>query len=93
MRLLGDENLSPAMVEALREAGHDVIRARTDAPGAGNAAPGSRRSRRPPMIDPLNEDFYSDRWRAAGTDPPPSIRYDGRHRDAQAMRNCGYCSL
>jgi hypothetical protein len=38
MRLLADEDFPLPAVEALRRAGHDVIWARTDAPGTGDAA-------------------------------------------------------
>jgi len=39
MRLLADENFPLPAVEALRQAGHDVIWVRTDAPGTRDAAP------------------------------------------------------
>ena len=38
MRLLADENFPLPTVEALRQAGHDVIWARTNAPGTGDSA-------------------------------------------------------
>jgi predicted nuclease of predicted toxin-antitoxin system len=38
MRLLADENFPLPTIEALRQAGHDVIWARSDLPGAGDAA-------------------------------------------------------
>jgi predicted nuclease of predicted toxin-antitoxin system len=38
MRLLADENFPLPTVEALRQAGHDVLWVRTDAPGAGDNA-------------------------------------------------------
>ncbi len=38
MRLLADENFPLPTVEALRQAGHDVNWARTDAPGTGDTA-------------------------------------------------------
>jgi len=38
MRLLADENFPLPTVAALRQAGHDVTWARTDAPGAGDLA-------------------------------------------------------
>jgi predicted nuclease of predicted toxin-antitoxin system len=34
MRLLADENFPGAAVDALRDAGHDIVRVRTAAPGA-----------------------------------------------------------
>jgi predicted nuclease of predicted toxin-antitoxin system len=38
MRLIADENFPRPAVAALRQAGHDVIWARTDAPGTGDVA-------------------------------------------------------
>jgi predicted nuclease of predicted toxin-antitoxin system len=38
MRLLADENFPLPTVEALRQAGHDVMWVRTDAPGTGDTA-------------------------------------------------------
>jgi predicted nuclease of predicted toxin-antitoxin system len=38
MRLLADENFPSPTVEALRQAGNDVIWVRTDAPGTGDTA-------------------------------------------------------
>ena len=38
MRLLADENFPLPTIEALRQAGHDVAWARTDAPGAKDTA-------------------------------------------------------
>jgi len=57
MRLLANENLPQAAVEALQEEGHDVVWVRTDAPGSSDEAILMRAVREQRLLVTLDKDF------------------------------------
>ncbi len=57
MRLLADENISGAVVAALREDGHDVAWVRTDAPGSDDGTVLQRAIREKRIILTFDKDF------------------------------------
>jgi predicted nuclease of predicted toxin-antitoxin system len=58
MRLLADENFPKPIVEALRDAGHDVLWARTDLAGAGDVALLDRAEAEARIVLTLDKDFW-----------------------------------
>jgi predicted nuclease of predicted toxin-antitoxin system len=58
MRLLADENFPLPTIEALRQAGHDVTWARTDAAGAGDAALLEAAEAEERILLTLDKDFW-----------------------------------
>jgi predicted nuclease of predicted toxin-antitoxin system len=58
MRLLADENFPLPTIEALRRAGHDVMRARTDCPSTKDAALLDRAEAGGRILLTLDKDFW-----------------------------------
>ncbi|HEX3952164.1 MAG TPA: DUF5615 family PIN-like protein [Stellaceae bacterium] len=67
MRFLADENFPRAAVEALRDAGHDVIWIRTTEPGAPDQAVLDRAAREQRILLTFDKDFGE----LAGNSPLP----------------------
>ena len=70
MRLLADENFPLPTIEALRQAGHDVAWARTDAPGAKDTALLDAAEQEGRILLTLDKDF----WQVAVQRRPPLDR-------------------
>ena len=65
MHLLADENFPLPTIEALRQAGHDVAWARTDAPGAKDTALLDAAEQEGRILLTLDKDFCRSRCNAA----------------------------
>lgn len=65
MRILADENVPRAAVQALRDNGHDVLWARTEAPGEADVALLTRAQREGRVVVTFDKDFGELSFRTA----------------------------